>query len=128
MTPDKARKLLDDRKKIEPIIQAYIDGEVIQVKQEVTGWIDVCNPLFSSDSEYRIKPKPVYIPFTFNDHKLFKDKWIKATDCDEMSKILTFNETHVAMVTSLNTQVFITYGMLFDLYNFEDGSRCGKIK
>lgn len=51
-------------KKLLPIIQAYAEGKVIQVKQPIVGWKDNNEPLFNGDtSSYRIKPEPKFRPF-----------------------------------------------------------------
>lgn len=46
----------DRAKIIAPIIQAYADGETIQSYSEYYGkWIDIDEPHFNDDTEYRIK-------------------------------------------------------------------------
>jgi hypothetical protein len=57
MDRNQARELL-------PIIQAYAEGKIIQVKQPIVGWKDNNEPLFNGDtSSYRIKPEPKFRPF-----------------------------------------------------------------
>jgi len=55
MTRDEAKKLL-------PIIQAFAEGETVQISGVSTPeWADVANPedvAFGSKAKYRIKPKP----------------------------------------------------------------------
>ena len=53
MTRDEAKKLL-------PVIQAYVEGKEIQVRErDDNTWFDVCNPSFNPTDEYCIKPEPL---------------------------------------------------------------------
>jgi hypothetical protein len=52
MTRERAKELL-------PIIKAYSEGQVVQVREEdAEVWNNVCTPSFLSNNEYRIKPEP----------------------------------------------------------------------
>ena len=57
----------EEAKKQLPIIQAYVDGKAIQVRdkdQKDISWDDSINPMFDFDTfEYRIKPTSKYRPF-----------------------------------------------------------------
>lgn len=57
MTREEAKRLL-------PIIQAYAEGETIQVWDESENiWLDLSEPSFSRELKYRVKPHPTYRPF-----------------------------------------------------------------
>lgn len=56
-------------KELLPIIQAFVEGKHIQLKDRIGNWIDIdfinvelCNP-----NAYRIKPEPKYRPFANTD-------------------------------------------------------------
>ncbi len=52
MTPEHAKKLL-------PVLQAFAEGKPVQFKGIHTQeWTDILWPSFSTDLEWRIKPKP----------------------------------------------------------------------
>lgn len=81
-------------KKVLPIMQAYAEGKDIQFKvhsswKEVIGgeWEDCGEKtFFYSDTEYRIKPTPTYIPFETSEECLEEMKkhepfgWVKSID------------------------------------------------
>ena len=53
----------EQAKKYAPLIQAFGEGETIQVKTSIFGWLDCLDekesmPYFHDGEEYRIKPKP----------------------------------------------------------------------
>lgn len=57
MNQNQAKKLL-------PIIKAFSEGKVIQIKQTSGEWIRFSNISFDCDPKfYRIKPEPKYRPF-----------------------------------------------------------------
>lgn len=52
-------------KELLPIIQAFTEGNSIEVKNHVGNWVECDEVLFNLPStEYRIKPEPTYRPFT----------------------------------------------------------------
>lgn len=108
-----------------PVMREYANGKQIQVK-EGDIWIDVLNPNFTWGDEYRVKPEIIYEPFTIEDAPFFREKWIKRQD-GETSKIIAYNNKKISL-SSTNNNAWLSYGEVFDLYFFEDGSRFGKIK
>ena len=57
-----------EAKKILPIITAFAEGKIIQVKDSDCGWRDSADDIVSGylimkPADYRIKPEPTYRPF-----------------------------------------------------------------
>ena len=79
MTREEAKEML-------PIIQAWADGKIIQVREKGR-WVELCIDDFNrSPDMYRIKPEPKYRPFKSQEecwqemlnHQPFG--WIKASN------------------------------------------------
>lgn len=49
----------DEAKKLLPVIQAFAEGKVVQMKDSKGSWIHNPSPTFSPVYEYRIKPEPL---------------------------------------------------------------------
>jgi hypothetical protein len=61
MTPQEAKELL-------PIIEAYANGETVQIHDNLGEWFDADHPIFNMpSSNYRIKPKPRLVEVTHED-------------------------------------------------------------
>ena len=123
MTRERARELL-------PIMKAYSEGKDLQCKYKTDGptnpWVDALYPTFSSDLTYRVKPEPKYIPFTFEDRNVFKDRWIYSKEYGNLTKIIHIEDDSVRSVT-IGTGDDFSYSELLNLYTFEDGTPCGKL-
>lgn len=119
MTRDRVKEIL-------PIMQAFAEGKVIQCRNKEAidfRWRDIDTPSWIDNLVYRIKPEPHYIPFTYEDHKLFKDKWIKHKK---------YNNTLNRVVRIGNSVIYtpdypVSYETLLSDYVFEDGTPCGKL-
>ena len=112
--------------KYSEVLKAYGEGKTIQAKSIMDNkWLDTTEPVFDFfRSEYRIKPEPKYIPFTFEDSKLFKDKWIYSkNDPDKgLYRIVHTCKNYVAF-----NRNFYRYETFLNNFLFEDGSSCGKL-
>ena len=54
----------ENAKELLPIMQAFAEGKVIEIFDDVLGWVETENPTFNLSPEfYRIKPEPKYRPF-----------------------------------------------------------------
>lgn len=106
------------------IIEAFKNGEEIEVYDKIQKeWTTVCNPNFWSNTEYRIKIQSEYVPFEFEDHKLFKDKWIRVKGCTPLIRIKCFGPKGL-----LNDQDnWTSYKEAFNELEFEDGTPFGKL-
>lgn len=49
----------EQAKKFAHLIQAFAEGETIQFKNHRGEWRDISEPVWTIDTEYRIKPEPV---------------------------------------------------------------------
>lgn len=120
MTREEARQLL-------PIIKAFSEGKVIQIKQTSGEWIRFSNISFDCNPKfYRIKPEPKYRSF-----KNAEECW------NEMQKHQPFGwvkekERNVRTVINYvhNDGVMFSCGSvlferLFDVYTFVDGTPFG---
>ena len=113
-----------------PILKAYSEGKDLQCRHKTDGpnipWVDALYPAFSSDLIYRVKPEPKYIPFTFEDRDMFKDRWIYSKEYGNLTKIIHIEDDSVRSVT-IGTGDDFSYSELLNLYTFEDGTPCGKL-
>ena len=109
-----------------PIIEAFSKGELIELKYHDSDLWEETNTL-DVDSDiciYRIKPKPKLVPFTFEDNLLFKDKWIKYKGLSkDLNRIVRVCSSWIYIE---NLETPILYESLLDIFEFEDGSKCGK--
>ena len=54
----------ENAKELLPIMQAFAEGKVIEIFDDVLGWVETENPTFNLSPEfYRIKPESQYRPF-----------------------------------------------------------------
>lgn len=71
-------KPCEEEDKFAELKEAYKQGKKIQVKLPTgTIWENTIAPQWNPSYEYRIKPEPVYIPFTFEDREQLRGEWIK---------------------------------------------------
>lgn len=121
MTKDRAKTLL-------PIIEAFTKNKVIQYYDEFDNiWINTYEPTWENYTKYRIKPEPKYIPFTFEDMKNVRDKWIYfSNDTKQLMRINKYTDTKVVFSNTSNN-TFYNYDDLLKFFSFEDGTPCGKL-
>ena len=111
----------EDAKKLIPIIEAYGDGRDVEWFDGHM-WQTGTHISFSDKPEnYRIKPQSKLIPFTFEDKDLFKDKWFRLKTTGGLFKASYIDESLITIGASQNS-----YSELMQLFEFEDGSPCGK--
>ena len=104
-------------------ILAFKNGKTIQVKSLSTGiWHDTNEPSFDIMYEYRVKPEPKLVPFTYLDAKdLIGKAVIRKTDkCVRFIGAITENDIMLSDGTHL-----ISFRNLLDCYLFLDGSPIG---
>lgn len=121
MTINRAKELLS-------IIEAFTKNKVIQYCDNNKNiWIDTDEPRWGDYVKYRIKPEPKYIPFTFEDMKSVRDKWIYFNnDTKRLIKINTYSTQGI--VFSINTNnSYYNYDDLLKFFSFEDGTPCGNL-
>jgi len=100
--------------------EAFERGEDIQIKLSF-GWVDATEPAWTIGNEYRIKPKPKYVPFTFEDAELFMNRVVIAKD-KSCKAVITYSDDEGVLLHSVEK----SYKYLFERFTFPDGSPCGK--
>ena len=119
MTREEAKEML-------PIIQAWADGKIIQVREKGR-WVELCIDDFTrSPDMYRIKPQPKYRPFKSQEecrnemHKHPDFGWVIAKDSKIMYHIYVIGIGHV-LIDSMS----ISFPETFAEYEFTDGTPFG---
>ena len=85
----------EDAKKLLPIIEAFANGENIQIQVSDSKWSDIESPSFNAGSSYRIKPKPR--EFWVNEYTkgvgdyLYKSEVIAVNDAENDEYIKTIH-------------------------------------
>lgn len=116
MNKERAKELL-------PIIEAFVNGKVIEYLF-VGEWRVATCPDWTPGVKYRIRQEPKLVPFTFEDNLLFKDKWIKYKGLSkDLNRIVRVCSSWIYIE---NLETPILYEHLLDIFEFEDGSKCGK--
>ena len=115
MTREEAKEML-------PIIQAWADGKIIQVREKGR-WVELCIDDFNrSPDMYRIKPEPKYSPFKSQEecwkemqkHQPFG--WIKAPNGELFCIDKVFDEGVVYKHSSCRFEEYLDGN-----YTFADG-------
>ena len=103
------------------VMQAYEDGKVIEYWDNYPPtWKMATKPSWDwHTTDYRVKPEPEYIPFTFEDAEFFTGKVVKHK---------TANQLAVVTWCSNETTSAGSYKRLLYDFTFLDGSPCGKLK
>ena len=126
MTREEAKEML-------PIIQAWADGKIIQVREKGR-WVELCIDDFTrSPDMYRIKPEPKYRPFKSQEecwnemHKHPDFGWIKGKVTGEYKQVIrVFGcKTELIFNISYNSPADYSPEMMFDSYTFTDGTPFG---
>lgn len=112
-------------KEFVPLFAAAARGEVIQYLAENEVWVDTqeidwTNPV----NFYRVKPVPVYRPFTLEEMKANRDKWIVRKDTK--APIIRIAILCIEGVVCDTKE--ISYKELLKDYKFEDGTPCGVLE
>ena len=103
-------------------IIALKEGKKIQYKSKVsTRWENTLNPCFDYESEYRVEPEPLLIPFTFkNADKLIGQAIKSKVNISEVMLIIAVCEDGI-----LIGDKGILFSNLLNHYTFLDGSPLG---
>jgi len=117
MTPEAAKKYL-------PLIKALAEGKKIECKIG-DRWCQASTPTFDSNLEFRIKPEPEIIPYTFEDRNLFKDGWVRIKGSESLYRINKI--THIGIGIGASVRHSYTYKTALTHLEFEDGHVFGKL-
>ena len=119
MTREEAKEML-------PIIQAWADGKIIQVREKGR-WVELCIDDFTrSPDRYRIKPQPKYRPFKSQEecwnemHKHPGFGWVKEKASEMIYNISGISELSIVILEDINS-----FKEAFDIYQFKDGTPFG---
>ena len=115
MIPEKLKDLW-------PLIYTWLNGGRVQIKI-ISDWRDVqsISDFKNFNNEFRVYSEPKLVPFTFEDKDLFKDKWFRLKTTRGLFKASYIDESLITIGASQNS-----YSELMQLFEFEDGSPCGK--
>lgn len=126
MTREEAKEML-------PIIQAWADGKIIQVREKGR-WVELCIDDFTrSPDMYRIKPEPKYRPFKSQEecwNEMLKHQPFAflsgANEYDWFSICRVFEEEGIPKITFASNP-YSDYDMtkVFDTFQFADGTPFG---
>lgn len=106
------------------LIEAWANGEEIEYYTYLSGkWEQASIPSWYLDVEYRIKPKPEYVPFDFSDAEMVVGKVIKNNS--NTLKFLVYGAENEGVLIDNRS---LCYKALLNNYKFLDGSPCGKLK
>ena len=120
MNKERAKELL-------PIIEAFVNGKVIEYLF-VGEWRVATCPDWTPGVKYRIRQEPKLVPFTFEDNLLFRDKWIQYKNGykNPKYKIIIYDEFKITIIGCNRNSFDYTYEKFMQVFEFEDGSPCGK--
>ena len=107
------------------VLRAFKRGLTIQYYNENSKtWHDIGNDRFTafdfSKEVYRIKPRLMYVPFTWEDRDLFRGKWVRSKDGEREFMVDLISKKYAFEVT--------TYEEAFEHYEFIDKTPFGKLQ
>lgn len=107
------------------VIEAYMNGAVIEYfNTSISEWLNVKDPSFEINKEYRIKKQPELIQFDFSDAEKLIGKAVKRKDgSNYIQAIIEVTEFNVYIGAGV-----VDFKTLLDKYTLLDRTPCGKIK
>ena len=107
------------------LIKQWADGAKVQYLYfdgNINVWIDTNCPSWEPKFQFRIKPEPKYVPFTYETAlaNSLQKKAIRYKGSTEVVTILAFNTEYVFILDFTRP-----YKYLLEHYEFLDGSPCG---
>lgn len=128
----------EDAKQLLPIIQAFAEGEVIECRTKPctisagvpNEWTKIKEIGFWNNTEYRIKPKPKYIPYR-NLKECFRDMknhepfgYIRQKQKGDLELIIgTLDDEYEYLKLSMSSTTKLK--TVFERYTYFDGSPFG---
>ena len=125
----------EETKEMLPIIQAWADGKIIQVREKGR-WVELCIDDFTrSPDRYRIKPESQYRPFKSQEEcwgEILKHEcygWVKSKDNNDrrhISSIQKDDEDNVwFIIVSFGGIDGFSSEQMFENFEFLDGTPFG---
>jgi hypothetical protein len=121
-----SKQVLERANKAIEICKAVLQGKEIEYCPKRTeDWEQVTDPSFDFwDNDYRVKEKPTYVPFTFEDVKDLIGKPV-LSKCNIFSfVVVSISHAGVGFYGTSDCG----FGYLLENFTFLDGSPCGKIQ
>ena len=119
MTREEAKEML-------PVIQAWADGKIIQVREKGR-WVELCIDDFNrSPDMYRIKPEPKYSPFKSQEecwNEMLKHQpfgWVKEISSEMLYLIDGMSNESIVIMEDINS-----FKEAMNIYEFKDGTPFG---
>lgn len=120
---------IEETKERIAVMQAYVDGKQIQGMCSDGKWVDVPEPSWSINDNFRIKPKPKYRPFKDADecwqemltHQPFG--WVKY-QCD-FFQIIHVDDNSIGYGSACGTILHSKFEDIFKDSTFADGTPFG---
>lgn len=113
------------------VMQAYVDGKQIQWECSDDKWVDVSDPSWSINNNFRVKPETKYRPFKNTDEcwqEMLKHQpfgWLKHKDDNEFRCILKITDSRISMIDICEEVAFYDCNETFKQYTFADGTPFG---
>lgn len=113
------------------VMQAYVDGKQIQCECSDDKWVDVSDPSWSINNNFRVKPETKYRPFKNTDEcwqEMLKHQpfgWLKHKDDNEFRCILKITDSRISMIDICEEVAFYDCNETFKQYTFADGTPFG---
>jgi hypothetical protein len=127
--PELAKKELEEIPKRVKIIKAALEGKAIQYSTITEDkWHDTDEPIWAWDTdEYRVKPEPLYRPFTNTELCKYLDCYI-FDGKNKSSKFVVFSISKNWITLRLTGDIVkyhVTRETLLEDYTFSNGTKCG---
>ena len=108
--------------------EAYKQGKKIEFYNNFTKeWVVAAPPIWDTFLKYRVAPEKEYIPFTINDAKIFRGKWVKLkSDDNSFFKIERYDEYGVYF--NIGNSCYYSYEDSLKKLTFDNGIPFGKLK
>ena len=118
-------------KEMVEIMLAYDRGEQIEFKECDGKWHDTPTPIWNwSQTDYRVKPKPKYVPFETAEEFITAQRKKGRFIIDKKSGTkynIFINASNIVYLINMYSFGFIgTLQKIFDEFTFTDGTPCGK--
>ena len=120
---------IEETKERIAVMQAYVDGKQIQGMCSDGKWVDVPQPSWSINDNFRIKPEPKYRPFKDADEcwqEMLKHQpfgWVKY-QCD-FFQIIHVDDNLIGYGSACGTILHSKFEDIFKDYTFADGTPLG---
>ena len=124
--------IMKTTKEMIEVMQAYVRGEQIEFIDSSRKWKDTTNPIWDwARYDYRVKPKPKYVPFETAEEFLAAQRKhgeviVDKTSGEKSNAYVNKNGTVVSTKILSNVWTIGCLGTIFLYYKFEDGTPCGK--